>query len=119
MIQIRLWALVSEHVLKMVRAKRATILPLRVAEAIAFADRDPTMAADRLPRAGVGLTEPWDHEWSFRFKLAVRDVVIRQREVKRILPRDERNWNVIPTRTRLRVVRAAVIRRPIQIPRTL
>src|SRR5262245_39496842 len=113
MVQIRLRALVSEDVLKMVCAKRATILPLRIAEAIAFADRDPTMAADRLPCAGVGLLEPWDHERSFRLELAVGNVVIRQREVERILPRDERNRNVISARARLRVVRAAVIRRPV------
>src|SRR6187399_2578920 len=55
MVQIRLRALIAEDVLKMVCAKRAAILPLRVAEAIPFANGNPTMAADRLPRPGVGL----------------------------------------------------------------
>jgi hypothetical protein len=71
MVRIRLRALVSEDVLKVVCAKRATIFPLRVAEAITFPDGDPTMAAHRLPRPGVRLLEPRDHERDFRLELAV------------------------------------------------
>src|SRR5215475_7378402 len=119
MIKIRLRPLVSKNVLKMISAKRSAILPLRIAEAVPFANGDPTMAADRLPRSSVGLLKPRDYERRFRLELAVRHVVIRQRDIKRILFRDKRDWNVIPARARLRVVRAAVIRRPIKIPRTL
>src|SRR5512132_233420 len=111
MVQIRLRALIAEDVLKMVCAKRAAILPLRVAEAIPFANGDPTMAANRLPRPGVGLLKPRDHQRRFGLELTVRDVVIRQRKVEWILPRDEGYWNVIAARARLWVVRAAVIRR--------
>src|SRR5262252_6149015 len=103
----------------MVRPNRLTILPLRVADAIPFANGDPTMATDRLPRPGVGLLKPRDHKRRFRLKLAVRHIVIRQREVERILPRDEGYWDVIPARARLRVIGAAVIGCPIKIPRTL
>src|ERR1043166_8646125 len=106
MVQIGLRALVAKNILKMVRAKRPTILPLRVAEAVPFSNGDPAMAADRLPRPGVRLLEPRDHERRFRLELAVRDVVIRQREVERILPWDERYRNVIPARARVRVVRS-------------
>src|SRR4029450_2883284 len=119
MVQIRLRPLGSEDVLKMVRGKGTAILPLRVAEAIPFANGDPSMAADRLPGPGIGLLEPGDHQRRFGLELAVRDVVIRQREVERILPRDKRDWNIIPARAWLRVVRAAVIRCPIKIPRHL
>src|SRR6476469_9757153 len=119
MIKIRLRALVAEDVLEMVRAKRAAILPLRIAKAIPFANGNPTIAADRLPRPSVGLLEPRDYQRRFRLELAMRDVVIRQRDVEWILPRDECNWNVIPARARLRVVRAAVIRCPIEVPRSL
>src|SRR5678815_1627962 len=77
MVQIRLRALIAEDVLKMICAKRAAILPLRVAEAIPFANGNPTMAADRLPRPGVGLLEPRDNQRRFGLELAVRDVVIR------------------------------------------
>ena len=77
MIKIRFRPLVSEDVLKMVCAKRAAILPLRVADAIALANGDPAITADRLPRPGVGLLEPRDHERRFRLKLAMRHIVIR------------------------------------------
>src|SRR5690242_8803175 len=113
MIEIRLGTLIAEDVLKMIRAKRAAILPLRITEAIPFANRNPTMATDRLPRAGVGLLEPRDHQRRFRLKLAVSDVVIGQREVERILPRHESDRNVIASGTRVRVVGAAVIRCPV------
>src|SRR5258708_25264368 len=103
----------------MVRAKRPTILPLRVANAVALANRDPTITADRLSRSGVGLLEPGDHEWRFRLKLPMRHIVIWQRDVERILPRVEGYWNVIPARARVRAVRAAVIRCPIKIPTAL
>src|SRR6478735_10363412 len=103
----------------MVGAKRPTILPLRVAEAIPFADGNPTIAADRLSRSGVGLLEPRDHQRRFWLELAVRHIVVRQRDVEGILPRDERDWNIIPARAWLRVICAPVIRCPVQIPRTL
>src|SRR5258707_1641714 len=119
MIQIRFRALIAEDVLEMVGAKRAAILPLRIAEAISFANGYPTIAADRLPRPGVGLLEPRDYQWCFRLELAMRDVVVRQRDVEGILPRDEGYRNVIAARARLRAVRTAVIRCPIKIPTTL
>src|ERR1044071_497405 len=119
MVKIRLRTLAAENILKMVCAKWPTILPLRVAEAVAFADGDPTVAADGLPRPSVGLLKPRDHQRCFWLELAMRHIVIGQRDVERILPRDERDWDVIPARARLRVIRAAVIRCPIEIPATL
>src|SRR5215813_5421975 len=116
MIEIRLGPLVSENVLKMVCPKRTAVFPLRVANAVPFTNGNPTMAADRLPWPDGGLLKPWDHKRRFRLELAVRDIVIRQRAVKRILPRDEGYWNVIPARVRLRAVRPAVTRCPIKIP---
>src|SRR5262245_16882301 len=100
----------------MVRAKRAAVFPLRIADAIPFANGDPTMAAHRLARAIIGLFEPRDHQRRFRLELAVCDVVIRQSEVERVLLRDERDWNVIPAGAGLWSVRAAVIRRPVKVP---
>src|SRR5215471_2966073 len=119
MVEIRLRPLVSKNVLKMVGSKRPTIFPLRVTNAIPFANGYPTMAADRLSSPSVRLLEPGDHQRRFWLELTVRDVVIRQREVERILLRDKRDWYVIPARARLWTVRAAVIRRPIEIPATL
>src|SRR5204862_3011313 len=96
-----------------VGAYRAPLIRWRVADAIPFANGNPTMPADRLPRPSVGLLEPRNDQRRFRLELPMRDIVIGQREVERILPRDKRDWNVIPARTRVRVVRAAVIRCPI------
>src|SRR4029079_702372 len=119
MIKIRFGSLVSEDVLKMVCAKGAAILPLRVAEAIPFPNGNPAISADRLSGSGVRLFEPRDHERSFRFKLHVRHIIIWQCDVERILPRDESYWNVISACARLWTVCAAVIRGPIEIPATL
>src|SRR5262249_44595295 len=102
-----------------ISAKGPAIFPLRVANSIPFANGNPTMAADGLPRPGIGLLKPRNHQGCFWLELAVCDVVIRQRKVERILSRDKRDWNVIPARTRVRGVRASVVRRPVQIPRTL
>ena len=49
----------------------------------------------------------------------MRHVVIGQRAIKRILPRDERSRNVIPARGRLGSIEAAVIRGPVRVPGTL
>src|ERR1044072_5770861 len=47
-IKIRFRTLVAEDVLKMVCAKRSTIFPLRIANAISFTNSDPTIAANGL-----------------------------------------------------------------------
>ena len=104
MVKIRLRTLIAENVLKMVGAKRPAIFPLREADAVAFANGDPAVATDRLSRPAVGLLEPRDHQRRFRFELAMRDIVIRQREVEWILPRNERHGDIIPPRARVRVV---------------
>ena len=82
----------------MVGPKRPAILPLRVADAVALANGNPTIAANRMARPGVSGLEPRNDQRRFRLELAVRHVVIGQREVERILPRDKRRWYVIPAR---------------------
>src|SRR5262249_50701003 len=62
--------------------------------------------------------EPWDHEWRFRFELAMRHVVVRQRTIEGILSRNESDRNVAASRGSFRIIEAAVIRLPIQIPGT-
>src|SRR2546423_15474411 len=95
MIQIRFWTFVAEHVLKMISAERTAIFPLRVTGGGPFANGDPMMPANRLSLAGVRLLEPRDHQRRFRFELAVRYIVVRQREIKWILSRNKRDRNVI------------------------
>src|SRR6266404_6676903 len=117
-IEIRFGALISEDVLKMVSAKWAAVLPLSITSAIAFTNSEPTVPAYRLSLPCIGLFEPRNHERRFRLKLAMRDIVIRQRAVERILFRNKRHRNVIAPRARLGVIVSPVIRRPIKVPGT-
>src|ERR1700724_3132362 len=95
MVEVRLRFFISKHVLEVIGAKRTAILPLGVTGAIAFTDRNPVMPANRLSLSHVGLFEPWYHQRRFRLKLAVRHVVVRQREIKWILPRNKGDRNVV------------------------
>src|SRR5207244_6093246 len=70
-ISIWLGALVLENVLKMIGEKRAAILPLRVAGAIALANGDPSVLAHRLSWSRVCLLEPRNDRRRFWFELAV------------------------------------------------
>src|SRR5207245_9430490 len=71
--------LVSEDVLKMVCAKWAAILPLRITSAIAFANGDPAVPAHRLSLARISLFEPGDNQRRFRLELAMRHIVVGKR----------------------------------------
>src|SRR4029453_3879746 len=66
-----------------------------------------------------GLSKPWDNNRRFGLKLSVRDIVIRERAVKRVLPRDEIYWHVVVSPGRIGVVVTAVIARPLRVPGTL
>src|SRR5438270_10737303 len=100
----------------MISAERTAILPLRVTSAIAFADRDPMMPANGLPLPRVGLLEPWYYQRRFRLKLAMAHVIVRQREIEWILPRNERDRNVVTPVGLLGSIEPAIVRLPIQIP---
>ena len=118
MVQVRPRPFVSENILIMIGAKRSAIFPLRVADAVAMTDRDPSDLCKRNAPAGQSLPKPRDDHRRFGFKLSVRDIVIGQRAVKRILPRDEVYRDVVVARGGIGVVVAAVIARPIRVPRT-
>ena len=108
-VQIRLRPLVLKNVLKVVGAERPAIFPLRIANTVAFADRDPAILADRLALARYRiLLEPRNDQRGFRFELAVRDIVIRQRDVKRILTRDEIDRDIVAAIRAIRGVVAAI-----------
>src|SRR5438445_3705794 len=115
MIKIRLGTLISKYILKMVSAEWAAIFPLRIASVIPFANRQPVISAHGLSRPAVILFEPWNHERRFRLELAVRDIVVRQRTVERILLGNESYMNVIPARAWFRIVSLIIISRPIQV----
>src|SRR5215472_14360754 len=115
---IRIWfrSFISEHVLEVIGEKRAAILPLRVADAIALSNSDPSMAADRLSWPRVGLLEPRDHERRFGLELIPEHVVVGKRIIEWILTRDECDWNVIAARLLIRIVGAPVVCHPMRIP---
>src|SRR5262245_49195280 len=117
---IKIWfgTLVSEDVLKVVRAKWTAILPLRIARAISLTNGDPAMSAYRLARPRVGLFKPWNYQRGFRFELTMRYIVVRQRTVKGILLGNKSYWNVIAPGTGIGRISAAVILGPIKVPRT-
>ena len=96
MVQIWFWPFVLEHVLKMIGAKWAAIFPLRIASMIPFSYGDPVIFAHGLTRSRVKLLEPGNHERCFRFELAMRNIVVRQRTVKGVLVRDKRHRNIVP-----------------------
>src|ERR1043166_1927190 len=77
------------------------------------------MLAHRLTRARVGLFEPWNYQWRFRFELAVADIVIRQRKIKWILSRSKSDRNVVTTRRCIGIVIATIVGLPIEIPAAL
>src|SRR5262249_30960290 len=118
MVEIRLWPLIAENVLKMVRAERPTIFPLRVTNAIAFPNGEPAVATNRLSRPIISLLKPRDHERRFRLELAMRHIVIRQCAVEWILLRHKRNGDIIAPCARVGVIVSTVIPLPIIVPGT-
>src|SRR5437764_14276621 len=62
-IKVRLWSLIPENVLKMVGPERPAIFPLRIADAIAHANRNPPMTKGVLSQAGITLIKQREYEW--------------------------------------------------------
>ena len=85
-IQVRFRSLALENVLEVVGAEGSAIFPLGVANAIALADRQPVVFAHRATRFGIGSPKPRNHQRRFRLELPVRDVIVREGEIKGILP---------------------------------
>ena len=73
----------------MIGAERTAIFPLRITNPIAATDRYPAIFANRMPLLHEGLAKPWDNNRRFGLELPMRDIVIRQGAIKRVLPRDE------------------------------
>src|ERR1051325_9261598 len=58
LVQVRLGAIISENIFPMIRSERAAVAPLRETNAVALANRDPTIPTDALSVALKGLREP-------------------------------------------------------------
>jgi hypothetical protein len=119
MTRIRGRPLILKNVLEMIGAKRATIFPLRVADAISFSNGDPAILAHGSTRFRMNLLEPRDDSRRLRLELPLLNIVVWQRTVERILTRHERDRDVIMPSCRLRDVHSAKVLQPILIPNTL
>src|SRR5437763_1345156 len=100
----------------MVGAKRPAIFPLRIGGLVAFANRNPTVFANGTAGLGVSLLEPRDDQGRLGFKLPVGHVIVREGAIKGVLPRNERNRDVILPRTGIGRVEATVVRGPVRVP---
>src|SRR5215467_11635175 len=118
MVKIWLGTLISENVLKMIRAKRSAIFPLRIASAVALSYGYPVVPANGLSRSRVSLLKPWNYKRCFWFELTVCHVVVWESKVKWILARNECNRNITAASRRIGIIETAVVVRPIGIPRT-
>src|SRR4051794_41187793 len=102
----------------MIRAKRPRVLPLRVRDTVSVTDRNPAPFAGRNGRPLVSFLEPRNDVRCLRPMSLARLVVVRQRDVKRILSRSERGRNVAAPIAFVGIVESAVVLRPIFVPRT-
>src|ERR1041385_243928 len=116
-VEIRFWPFITKDVLPMISAKRSSIFPLRVRDAVAFANRDPAAFASRNSRALISFVKPRNNARRFRAVPLFRFVVIWKRAVKGIESRREFNGNVIAAMRRVRIVHAAIVFCPVLVPR--
>src|SRR2546430_15909217 len=118
LVQIWFGPLVPENILPMIGTKRPSIFPLRVSDAIAFANRHPTPLARANRRTLISVLEPWNNLGCFWPMTARNLVVVRQRTIKRILPRGEIRRNIASAVSTIRIIEPAVAVGPIFVPRT-
>ncbi len=119
MIEIRFGTLIAENVLKMVRAKRTAVFPLRITGPISFTNGNPAISGIPIRQGPLySLFKPRNHQRGFRLELTMSDVVVRQRTVKWVQLRNKCHRNVISPRARLGIIISAIIRRPIKVPGT-
>src|SRR5262249_27374379 len=106
-------------ILPVIGAKRSRVLPLRVGDLVALANRDPATFANRHPRTLIRFIEPRNHPGGFRPMTGRGFVVVGKGAVKWILAGREFYRRVIAAMRWIRVVETAVTLRPLLIPRTL
>ena len=66
LVQVWFWSLVAKNILPVIGAKRSRVFPLRIDGAVAFANRNPAVFANRHRRTLIRILEPWHHTWRFR-----------------------------------------------------
>src|SRR5581483_3204943 len=116
-VEVRLRAVIAKDVFPMVRAEWPAVRPLRVNDPVSLSDSDPAIAADGLAVFDVGFLEPRDYARRFGLGRAVRNVIIRQRAIKRVLSWNKPHWDVVAPRGWVGIVEPAVVLLPLRIPR--
>jgi hypothetical protein len=102
----------------MIGSERAAIFPLGVTDFVAMTDCDPSAFENGLTVTHERLLEPGNHLTGFGFCPTAFDIVVRQSNVKRILSRNEVNWNEISSGSGIRAIIASITIVPISIPGT-
>src|SRR5437016_1541615 len=100
----------------MIGAKWSGVFPLRVDDSVSFANRDPSVFANRNTRALIRILEPRNDAGRFRSVAVCRFVVVRQRAIKRILPGREFYRDEIASISPTRIVETAVTFGPFFVP---
>ena len=115
---VQIWprALVSEHVLPVVRTEGTAILPLCITDSVSVSNGDPSPLKNALTVTNISVSEPRNHLARLAFGTATFHVVIRESDIKRILARHEIDRDIISARDGVRVVIAAVAVVPIAVP---
>src|SRR5438046_10410573 len=100
----------------MIGAERSRVFPLRIRDAIAFADRDPSVFASRYGRSLVRFSKPRNNARRFGSMAFPRFIVVGKGAVKRVEPWREIYRNVIAATSRIRFVDPTVILCPLLVP---
>src|SRR5436190_4337871 len=118
LVEIWFGAFVAKNVLPVIGAERPGIFPLRVNDAITFANCNPTILARAYRGPLIGVLEPRNHMRRFRSMPIRRLVVVGQCTIKWILARPEVRWNVTRAVSPIRIIESAVAASPVLVPRT-
>jgi hypothetical protein len=116
-IEIKSRTFIAKNVLPVIGTERSCVLPLRVSRAIAFADGDLSVFARRGGRALIRFFKPRYNAWRFEPMTCACLIVVRKRTIKWVLSRREFYRDVVASVGRIRVVKTAVIFRPLFVPR--
>src|SRR6266478_10124334 len=100
----------------MIGAEGASVFPLRVRDAITFANGDPSAFASRNSGTLIRFVEPWNNSRRFGSMALSCFVVVRKRAVKRIQSRREVYGSVITAMSGIRIVNPAIIFGPLRVP---
>ena len=118
LVEVWFGAFVAKNVLPMISPERPGVFPLRVSDAITFANCNPTILAraDRGPL--IGVLEPRNHLRRFRSMAIRRLVIVGQCTIKRILSRREIRGNVTRAVRPIRIIESTITASPILVPGT-